>query len=420
MKIVLLGAGQRGCLYADYMQQKGYFEIAAVVEPHAERREYAANRYHIPASHVFSSAEELWSLGKIADAAIIASMDKDHYQQAIAALDLGYHLLLEKPVSPSLAEVLAIRKKAEETGLLVVVCHVLRYTSFFSTIKQILSGGTLGAVRSIQHTEHIGNFHMAHSFVRGNWRNSSLTSPIILQKSCHDMDIFCWLLESKPHSVSSFGSLSYFVPQNAPANSTKRCCTCPAEPSCRFSAYKSYLPALGQWPAAAVCAVQTEAELRSALETGPYGRCVFHCDNDVCDNQASLLSFENGATVNFTLSAFTAKMHRTIRIFCEDGELYGDDSLHTIQVTHFPSNQVEGYTETVYHTASPSTGHGGGDGGIVEEFYQLMQQNSHNSLSSIHRSVDSHILAMAAEESRIKGCTVSIPHFVQQLEETLP
>ncbi len=311
-------------LYASYIAKSGRADICAVAEPDAGRRNDAAKALGIPDSLCFESEDALWEKGKIADAAIIASMDRDHYRQVIRALELGYDLLLEKPISPDPAECVAIARKAKETGRKVVVCHVLRYTPFFSTLKEILDGGALGRVISVLHEENIGNFHMAHSFVRGNWSRSKESSPIIMQKSCHDMDILVWLTGSRASGISSVGRLNYFKPENAPAGGTERCCSCPVEKDCRYSAYKCYLPLMGAWPATVLSGVQTEDALRDAIKDGPFGRCVYRAGNDVCDNQQTLIQFENGITASFSMSAFApggAPAACQHRLWCSCGEL---------------------------------------------------------------------------------------------------
>jgi predicted dehydrogenase len=257
-------------IYGGYAQKSGLAQIVAVAEPHAARREAAAEAFHIAPENVYDSAEALFAAGRLGDAIIIASMDRDHFGQAMAAMDLGYHLLLEKPVSPDPAECLRIAEKASKTGRMVAVCHVLRYAPFLQALKSIVDSGELGRVISIVHNENVGNFHMAHSFVRGNWRNSGESSPIILQKSCHDMDLLVWLTGSQAEKVSSFGQLTYFKEENAPKGSAARCLDCPAALDCRFDARKCYLPIAGNWPATALTLDQTDAGVLKAIEEGPY------------------------------------------------------------------------------------------------------------------------------------------------------
>ncbi len=415
MKLALIGAGQRGMIYAQYACIELGHQIVAVADLDPEKRDAAARKFQIASELVFEDADSFFAAGKLVDALIIATMDRDHYPQTLRALELGYDILLEKPISPDPVECLQIQKAAHKYGRKIVVCHVLRYTNFFAAIKQILDSGELGKVVTIQHAENVGNFHMAHSFVRGNWRNSNETSPIIMQKSCHDMDILVWLTDSEAKTVSSFGSRTFFREENAPAGSTRRCLECPVADRCRFDVRKAYLPLLGEWPATVVTEDQTEEGLLKALETSPYGRCVYHCDNDVCDHQVTIIEFKNGVTATFHLSGLTNKMHRTIKIMCEHGEICGDDHDNTLVITHYSANAYyEGQQRTV-HVDSLKGFHGGGDLGLTTDFLNGLNENRQDSRSSIDRSIESHIMAYAAEQSRISGQTVDIDRLKMEL-----
>ncbi|MCR5754936.1 MAG: Gfo/Idh/MocA family oxidoreductase, partial [Acetatifactor sp.] len=395
MKLALIGAGQRGSIYAGYAQEKMNAQIVAIVDPNEEKRKIAAGKYRVDERYLFADFTDFCAEGKIADAVIIASMDRDHYTQTIKSLELGYDILLEKPISPDPQECMAIQKKAHECNRTVTVCHVLRYTNFFATIKKIIDSGELGKVVTIQHAENIGNFHMAHSFVRGNWRNSDMTSPIIMQKSCHDMDILVWLVDSEAKRISSFGSLLFFDEKHAPKNSAARCLECDASGECRFDAVKAYLPVRGGWPAEVVCEDQTEEGLMEALKTSPYGRCVFRCDNNVCDHQVTNIEFKNGVTVSFHLSGMTNRMHRTIKVMCEHGEIIGDDDTNELTITHYSSNaKYEGKTRTIC-VESQEGFHGGGDYGLTMDFLKQLQDGEGKCLSSIDRSIESHLMAYA-------------------------
>ena len=415
MKLALLGAGQRGSIYAQYAFAELGHQIVAVADIDPGKRDVAARKFSIAPEMVFSDAQSFFAAGKLADALILATMDQDHYGQTMQALELGYDILLEKPISPDPVECLQIQKAAHEHGRKIVVCHVLRYTNFFAAIKQILESGELGRVVTIQHAENVGNFHMAHSFVRGNWRNSALSSPIIMQKSCHDMDILVWLTDSEAKTVSSFGSRTFFRAENAPEGSADRCLDCPVAETCRFDVRKAYLPFAGEWPAAVVTEDATREGLLKALETSPYGRCVFRCDNDVCDHQVTIIEFKNGITATFHLSGLTNKMHRTIRIMCEHGEISGDDSDNTLIITHYsPNANYEGAQRTV-HVESAAGFHGGGDLGLTVDFLSGLETGGANSRSSIDRSIESHLMAYAAEYSRVTGQTVDMDTLKQQL-----
>lgn len=413
MKFVLIGAGSRGMTYAPWAKQHG-IDIAAIAEKRPDRLKSAADQLGVPEDMRFQDAGSLFALGKIADAAIIATMDRDHYGHVMQALDCGYDILLEKPISPDPRKCIAIEERANALGRKITVCHVLRYTNFFMQIKEILDSGELGKVVAIKHSENIGNFHMAHSFVRGNWRNSQLSSPIILQKSCHDLDILLWLTGAHCTRVAAFGSLSYFKESNAPAGSSDRCLSCAVAEGCRFDARKAYLPVLGQWPADVVCLEQTEEALMEALRTGPYGRCVYRCDNDVCDHMSILMEFDNGVTATFSLTAQTSACHRNIHIMCEDGELLADDGKRQIVVTRHVSSQGDPFTQRVLNIRTNGSGHGGGDAGIMEDFTsQLFGKGE--SRSSISRSVESHLMAYAIEEARLTGKVVDMAEYRKSL-----
>ena len=416
MKFVLIGAGQRGMVYARYAHQKGH-EIAAVAESDPVRREIAAAEFGIPAEKQFETGAALLSQERMGEAAIIATMDRDHYNEAIPAMEKGYHLLLEKPISPFPEETLAIEKAAERTGRHITVCHVLRYSPFFREIRKVITDGKIGRVITIQHNENIGNWHIAHSFVRGNWRRSDLSSPLIMQKSCHDMDLLVWMTGSKCSSVASFGDLTYFRKENAPAGAAERCCDCPMKEECRFSAYRSYLPLAGNWPAAVLTDDQSEAGLREAIRTGPYGRCVYHCDNNVCDHQVTILKFENGVTATFNLSGFTNLMTRTMKIMGEDGEIRASEAENVIEVTRFAGNSTEKSESEIIRPEQSTSGHNGGDSGIVDDFLSMMEGRDSVSATEIHESVESHMMACAAEEARLTGSVVNLTEFRKRVEK---
>ena len=413
MKYIVIGAGSRGTIYGSWANALG-IEIAAIADIRPDRLKKAASDWNVSEDRCFTNVNQLFALGKIADAALICTQDRDHYGHAMAALNCGYDILLEKPISPDPKECLDIENTAKALGRKVTVCHVLRYTNFWGTIKNVLVSGELGKIVAIKHSENIGNYHMAHSFVRGNWRNTATSAPIILAKSCHDLDLLLWLTDSHCTKVSAFGGLSYFKEANAPENAADRCLDCPVE-NCRFHAWKVYQPTLGGWPSDVVCLEQTEEALLEALKTGPYGRCVYHCDNDVCDHMSVAMEFENGITATFSLTAQTSACFRQIYIMCEDGEIEADGRTQQIVIRRHVSNQAETFDERTINIRTNGSGHGGGDDGIMEDFASVLKSDSVNSRSSISRSVESHLMAFAMEESRLTGKVVDMDAFRNSL-----
>jgi len=412
MRIGLVGAGARGYTCAKYIKDVLGYEIVAVADINKERLAKASEILNIPEAYRFSDGLDLINSPVQVDAVIIASLDKDHYAQTMAALDRGWDILLEKPISPDAKECLDICAKAEEKGCGVTVCHVLRYTPFFEKLKEIFDSGTLGKTVTINHTENIGNYHMAHSFVRGNWRRSDETSSLIMAKSCHDLDILFWLTNSNASRVSSFGSLSYFKAENAPEGCADRCLDCGIAEQCRFDVCKAYLPVIGDWPAAVLTLDQTEEGLMQAFRVGPYGRCVFKCDNDVCDHQSTIIEFENGVTATFTLSGMTNNITRTIHIMCEDGEIHGDSEKGEILITRFRANGYESYQQEIINIGKVVGGHGGGDVKLMQDFASnIKNKSSTDSRTSISKSIESHLMACAAEESRVTGKTICMKEY---------
>jgi predicted dehydrogenase len=287
----------------------------------------------------------------------------------------------------------------------IFVAHVLRYSPFFRTLKDIVASRRYGLVRNIRLTENVGHWHFAHSYVRGNWRRRGDTAPIVLTKSSHDLDIIAWLMEKdRPAFVSSFGTLEYFTEQNAPPDSTDRCLDCPLQDTCRYSATTFYLHDRGGWPFDVVAPAEAGIEARRrALETGQYGRCVWRTDNDVCDNQTVTVQFESGIHATFGLYALSAENTRLITVLLDDAEVTGDLVHGRLTVT-----PLSGTREILEPHDVPvpvaDDHHGGGDLALLRTLWEHLQTGAHaHVMSSLESSIASHVLAFLADESRLKG-----------------
>lgn len=414
IKVIVIGAGCRGKGYTDIMKDQfgDRYEVVGVAEPIRDRREYIKNKHGIKEENCFESWEKILDAPKFADVAVISTMDRMHYEPAMKAMKLGYHLLLEKPVSPVPSECVELEKCAKENGVKVVVCHVLRYTPFFMKLKQLIKDGAVGEVMSIMHIEGVGNIHQSHSFVRGNWASSVESSPMILQKSCHDTDIIQWLVDDDCISVQSYGSLSYFTEENAPEGAPARCMDgCPIYDECPYNAVKLYYDDKDNtWfrPVATGKTNPTDEDVWEALRTTNYGRCVFRCDNDVVDHQVVNLLFKRGATASFTMNAFN-KGGRQIRIMGTKGEIFGRADDEYIELFDFVTKKT---TEINCHSGMTSEGitggHGGGDEGIVKTFLDVLSGSSDaEQISGIEISCKNHLISLAAEKSRIENIIVN-------------
>ena len=396
---ITLGAGNRGNVYGDYaVEHPDELDIVGAAEPIEIRRQRYSERHGIADDALFETWEHVFERPKFADAVLITTPDDLHYGPCMAALDMGYDVLLEKPISPSEQECLDILRKVEETGRIVAVCHVLRYAPYFQQLQTIADSGVLGQVVSMQHLEPIHHLHMAHSYVRGNWHDSKKTTPIILAKSCHDLDILRWLMGQPCTDVQAFGSLDWFHRGNAPEGSTARCMDgCAIESTCTYSALRNYhrrrqytyvfdLP-------------EDEADHGPAileyLRSTNYGRCVYRMENDQPDHYTVNMRFADRATASFNMEAFTSYHGRRTRIMGSEGDVVGD--MTRFQHTDFGTGET-----TTWESATD--GHGGGDWRLVADWVRAVAaQDASRLVSTIQESVESHVMGFRAEVSRTQG-----------------
>lgn len=409
LTVAIAGLGSRGKdAYATALSQlPERARVVALADPDESKLQGAMELPGLAGCRCFASVEELLSQPRLADALLICTQDRQHVPQAIAAMEKGYHILMEKPISPDLDACKEILTVSRRTGRKVVVCHVLRYSPFYRKIKEVLDSGVLGELMSIQAIENVCYWHQAHSFVRGNWRSREETSPMFLAKCCHDMDLMVWLTGQKCRRVSSFGSLRHFKRENAPAGAALRCTDgCQARENCPYDAEKIYLTnkttgvlhGKTGWPCNILSLNPTEESIRRAIQEGPYGRCVYYCDNDVVDQQVVNLEMENGITIGFTMSAFTATGGRYSNYMGTHGSMIADMDAKTITVRPF------GGEPQVYDFAprkNEMVGHAGGDTVLIREFLDYLEGVPSYAITTLADSMESHFIAMAAEESCI-------------------
>ena len=417
VEAVIIGAGARGNrVFAELMRtRKTGWRVSAVVEPHEGRREAFRRTHELPESRAFASVDAILDGPPVADVAFICTPDVTHYSICRDVSRAGYDVLLEKPLATSLPDCLALLDIQETHGNRVFVAHVLRYAPFFRAVKDIVASRRYGLVRNLQLTENVGHWHFAHSYVRGNWRRRDESAPIVLTKSSHDLDLIAWLMaEDRPAFVSSFGSLDYFTEVNAPPEAADRCVDCPLQDTCRYSATRFYVHEEPGWPydvpaPGAPLEGMVEAR-RRAIETGPYGRCVWKSDNDVCDNQTVTVQFESGVHARFGLYALTADNTRRITILMDDAELHGDLRKGRLSVHRFTGRPDLTNIEEI-PLPRVDDHHGGGDLALLETLYGHLVHGEHAEVvTSLRSSLASHALAFLADDSRRKsGAPLPVP-----------
>lgn len=401
---ITCGAGARGNVYGGYaVKYPDQLDIVGVAEPIAIRNERYAQKHNIKEENRFTSWEQVFERPKFADAIIITTPDNLHYGPCMKALAMGYDVLLEKPIAPTEKECRDILALSKKTGRIVAVCHVLRYAPYFIKLREIIQSGELGEVVSIQHMEPIQHIHMSHSYVRGNWHNSKQTTPIILAKSCHDLDIMRWLLNKPCTDIQAFGKLSWFTSKNAPAGSTNRCTDgCAVESTCPYSALNIY-HRKGIWTYVFDLPedkLKHKDFILEQLKTGNYGKCVYRMDNDQPDHYTANLLFEGGVTAAFSMEAFTSYDGRRTRVMGSLGDVVGD--MTSLTVTNFLTGKK---TEWKQET----DGHGGGDWRLITDWlHAISERNPALLTSTIDASIESHIMGFMAEKSRKKNKVMQI------------
>jgi len=401
---ITLGAGGRGNVYGNFaLKFPDQLDIVGVAEPIPIRNERYAQKHAIPDSNRFDTWERVFERPKFADAVIITTPDALHYGPCMKALEMGYDVLLEKPIAPTEKECRNILAMTKKTGRIVAVCHVLRYAPYFVKMKELIAAGAVGEIISVQHLEPIEHLHMAHSYVRGNWHNSKETTPIILAKSCHDLDIIKWVIDKPCKEIVAFGDLKWFHKGNAPEGSTERCTDgCKVERECPYSAIRSYYEKRQR---TYVFDLPEDKDkhgdyIMNQLKTTNYGRCVYRMDNDQPDHYITSMRFADNVTVSFSMEAFTSYHGRRTRIMGSMGDMVGD--MQELVVTDFRNGKKVKLVPKAEDVENyKNSGHGGGDWLLARDFVQAVaQQNPALLTSTIDNSIESHIMGFMAEESR--------------------
>ena len=418
LTVAIIGCGSRGCgaYGGNMMKLKEMFQIVALCDVNSKMLKLAKDRLHVPDENTFVSEEEFFKK-KRADILVVATQDRQHVRMCIKGFYLGYTVLLEKPITPVKQELYELLEAQKKTHGKALVCHVLRYAPTALKIKEVLDSGIIGKLIMMESIEQVAYWHQAHAFVRGNWRNEDETSPMILAKCCHDMDLIQYYAGSCCDTVYSSGGLSFFNKKNQPKDAADRCAECKYINECVYSAENLYIekwktagcPA-DMWPQDVVQPVLplSEDSLRKAYREGPYGRCVFACDNNVVDNQTLIMNFKNGVRATHVMTAFTnfggrkEIFHGTLGEIEYNGSLGDERTGGLLRVSVF-GGETKYYTDKeLILEGHDEFGHGGGDYGIMFNLYNLAAGKA-DATTSLEESVESHLMALAAEESRKSG-----------------
>ncbi|NOV04734.1 Gfo/Idh/MocA family protein [Paenibacillus planticolens] len=418
VKVVIVGAGHRSLIYASYAEKHPeHMRIVGVVDPDGERRDLTKMRFDLQDECCFADITELVAKPKIADAVINGTMDHLHVSSSIPLLRAGYDIMLEKPIGVSADEVLELYEVAERLGRKVIICHVLRYAPFYESIRRTIADGVIGDIVSLTTAENVTYHHMAMAYVRGKWgRVDQGGSSMLMAKSCHDLDIIAWMKgDVRPVKVSSFGSLLQFRPEKAPAGAGTRCLVdCSIETSCSYSARKHYIEQR-LWEGYVTYnthlgVTMSDEELAESLrKDSPYGRCVWHCDNDVVDHQTVIIEFADGSTGTHVMTGGTSRRGRTIHIVGTKGEIQGEMETGAYVIRHPDARKGHLYSEQLIDVEVSEDMHGGGDLRLVADFVKVLKGAVPSiSSTSLEKSLHGHLIGFAADQSRLEQRTVEI------------
>ena len=399
--VAIIGCGWRGQVFAEYAKQNPKeMRVLAIADKKEHLRNKMKKEYTVEDRYIFTDYHDLFAQGKIGDAIFIATQDNQHIEPAMMALEVGYrNLMIEKPIDRDIELCYMLSNRAKELGAKVQICHSLRFSPFYRKVKEIIDSGMIGEVRHINQEEGVGYYHYAHSYVRGDWNNEEKSSPMILAKCCHDMDLLLYLTDAHAKEISSYALEGFFSKKNAPLNSSDRCIDCAVRDNCVFDAMKIYSERENFYESA----VNKEgfSTLQEAMQNGRYGRCVFRCDNNVVDQQSVNIILTNRSTATLTMNPFTKEDNRETRIMGTLGELSGSFQGNVIRVKPFLGDMIEFQVEKI------ETGHGGADTVAVQDFLAAARGEK-EMCTPIDISIESHIMCHAAEISRKTGKSVKL------------
>lgn len=416
VRVAVVGAGKRAWVYTKHaLSRPDRMKLVAIADPHPERRDALGDVHGVPVEHRFARHDDLVANPSIADAIINTTGDSMHYASALPLIRAGYHMLLEKPIALCEAQVRELIAATQQSGRVVMICHVMRYLPFYQKVRELVDSGAIGRLRSLHASENVAYHHLATTFIRSARYAGVTPTPMLMQKCCHDMDLIAWLAGAPARRVSSFATPSDFVPANAPAGSTERCLNgCAVEQTCAYSARKLYVENHSwdtyPWPEARHgSAPSDEHKLQSLRNDNPYGRCVWRCDHTAVGHQNVGVEFVNGVSASFDLFCASARGYRTLKLVGTAGEILGDGDAGWLTLRRLGGPPGTLYTEETLNLPPTEGGHSGADQRLVEDFVAVLRgEPGAQGLTRIEDSLTGHQIVFAADAAQRERRVVEI------------
>lgn len=388
-RIAFIGTGGRSLSYAKAYQPAEDVEVAAIADPLEGNRKAFRLRSGIPECPEFSDWRRM--LDEITDlhGVVVATPNHLHTEQALAVLERGLPLALEKPLATTPADCEAIFHAATQPGRRSLLGFVLRSTPFYSKIKELIDDGAIGRLVAVDADELVG-YAVSSIVSRSSWRRWEATSGgLMLEKCCHDMDLLNWICEGRPVRVSSMGGSRIFTPS---AVLPDECDKCHVADDCNYF----------DEPKISDHEDESEAMLHRYVEPG---QCIYNIDKDIVDTQSVQLEFSSGVLVNFLLSLNCAgpRASRNFHAIGQRGRIWGN--LHEAVVRHYDNATGQLHE---YSARGDGSGHGGGDRIHALELCRMIEDREYQPDQDVRAGYLSAMLCFAADLSRRENRSVAL------------
>ena len=364
-------------------------DVVALADPVPEHRKAMSKRSGLPEGATeYDRWQDLLSEQTDLDGVVITSPNDCHADQAIACLELGLPIALEKPLATTQRDCERIIDAERANDGRSLIGFVLRSTPFYGRIRALLAGGAIGQVVSVQ-ADELPGWGVSSIMNRSPWRRFERSSGgAMLEKCCHDMDILNWMMDSRPVLLSSFGDSLIFRPNPALPSV---CDECGVADTCRY--YKR--------PVFSKHEDEGEEILHQFIRED--NRCIYNIDKDAVDTQSITLQYENGAIATFMLTFNCAgpRASRNFHAVGHLGRIWGN--LHENKVFHYDNASGE---TVEYDTTGDGSGHGGGDRKHALELLAMMQDASYRPPQNAYTGYLSAVMCFAADRSRKEHCCI--------------
>lgn len=384
INIGLIGTGGRSVAYVPLclsdIRENVRIKAIADIDPE-KMKSYSSKYFSQDNQPEFYTDYSLMLDDEEIDAVIICTPDTMHREMAIAALNKGKHILLEKPMATTIEDSIAIYGESLKQDLVFRLGFVLRYTGVYKKIKELVASGVLGKIITVEAKEQLGYLHGASFFRR--WHRFKKNNGGFLNAKCsHDMDILNWIIEDEPLYVSAFGGRGYF---NRKDGASDACTDCRLRFGCRY--YYKY----------------SDYGAFNCTEN----ICPFNVEKDIVDHEVVNIEYCKGVTACFTVTMLSAEATRKMAVFGSEATLYADFAKGVIEVKHIRPADAETYT-----MSPASSGHGGGDEILYCDFIDAIRNEAQTGKSDARAGMLSTLMALAAEKSMEQRKVINIQDLV--------